>query len=108
MKLDRDKIYELTRQIPVGRVTTYGALAKSVGHPKAARGVGMLMHVNPDAPRTPCHRVVRSDGTIGGYGSTKGVVQKIERLKAEGVEVLNGRIVDFNKKFFDDFRLDVD
>ncbi|MDG6929192.1 MAG: MGMT family protein [Nitrososphaerota archaeon] len=103
-KLDRDAVYELTRQIPAGRVTTYGALAAAAGNPGAARGVGMLMHTNPDAPRTPCHRVVYSDGRLGGYGAKEGTGLKVERLHAEGVEVDGGRVKLFADRFFADFK----
>jgi len=108
VKLDKTKVYRLTRQVPAGRVTTYGALAKAAGNPKATRGIGMLMHVNPDAPRTPCHRVVMSNGKVGGYGSKKGVSQKIERLKAEGVNVINGKVVNFDRKLFTEFEIETD
>jgi O-6-methylguanine DNA methyltransferase len=104
MKLDRETVYSLTRQVPRGRVTTYGAIARAAGNPRAARGVGMLMHVNPDAPTTPCHRVVYSDGRIGGYGSKLGVEQKIGRLKGEGVKIMNGHIINFGRIFFDKFQ----
>ena len=63
----RDKIYQLARQIPKGKVATYGQLADLAGSPGAARAVGMCMKTNPDAPQTPCHRVVAADGKPVGY-----------------------------------------
>lgn len=81
----KEKIYQLTRQIPKGKVATYGQLAKLGGKPKAARAVGLFMKTNPDVPQTPCHRVVASDGGLTGY-SGKGVVAgKKKILILEGV-----------------------
>jgi len=81
----RDKVYELTRQIPKGKVATYGQLAKLAGNPKAGRAVGVFMRVNQDAPHTPCHRVVASDGSLTGYSSRGGISKKKEMLIAEGI-----------------------
>jgi len=84
-KLSRQKVYEILRTIPAGKVVTYGQLAQLAGNPKASRAVGLYMRTNPDAPRTPCHRVVASDGSLHGYSGTGGVVQKKEMLIREGV-----------------------
>lgn len=80
-----EKVYSVTRQIPVGFVATYGQIAKLSGNPKAGRAVGMLMKRNPDAPRTPCHRVVASDGSLTGYSAEGGVKKKKQMLMEEGV-----------------------
>lgn len=69
-------------RIPKGSTMTYGEVATKAGNPKAARAVGAIMRTNFD-PTIPCHRVVRSDGTPGGYN--RGAAKKIARLKAEGV-----------------------
>ena len=58
----REKVYQITRQIPKGKVATYKQIAVLAGNPKAARAVGMCMRTNPDAPAVPCHRVVAADG----------------------------------------------
>ncbi|OGF26258.1 cysteine methyltransferase [Candidatus Falkowbacteria bacterium RIFOXYB2_FULL_47_14] len=92
------KVLNKLKHVPRGRVTTYGALARSVGRPGAARAVGNALNKNPDAPITPCHRVVYSDGRLGGYAG--GAEKKIGLLKGEGVGVKNGRIVDFKKIFY--------
>ena len=63
-----DKIYTLARQIPGGRVTTYKILAEKAGS-KAYRAVGNAMHNNPHWPKVPCHRVVNSNGRLGGFAS---------------------------------------
>lgn len=91
----------MLKQVPKGRVTTYKALAKAVGHPDSARAIGALMRSNPYAPIVPCHRVVYSDGRLGGYGGIKGVGKKTRMLAKEGVKVKNGRIVDFKKRYFE-------
>lgn len=84
------RVYELTAMIPEGKVSTYGQIADLLGLKKGARAVGQALHRNPFAPRVPCHRVVRSDGTIGGFAL--GSAQKIKLLNNEGVEIINGKI----------------
>jgi len=81
----KNKVYQLTRLIPKGKVATYGQLAKLSGKPKAARAVGVFMKNNPDAPIVPCHRVVASDGKLTGYSGIGGITQKKKMLIAEGV-----------------------
>lgn len=94
--------YYLVRQIPKGRVSTYGAVAKALGDKKYARAVGTFMHNNPDADSMPCFKIVKSDGNLGGFGL--GINDKIRRLKNDGVAVKNGRIIDFDTVFFDSFK----
>ncbi len=91
-----ETVYQLCRQIPTGKVATYGQLAKMAGSPKAARAVGMTMANNPDAPATPCHRVVSSDGSLTGYSAGDGITTKIKMLRLEGVEFKGGK-VDLSK-----------
>ncbi len=88
--------------IPEGKVTTYGLIAKKL-NTRAYRAVGNACRRNPYAPRVPCHRVVRSDGSIGGFGGKiagETVERKIRMLKREKVEVLNGKVVDLVKVLF--------
>ena len=92
------KVWLALKLIPRGRVTTYKELAKYLGKPKAARAVGNACGANPDAPRVPCHRVVRSDGRLGGYG--RGVKKKTELLNREGVKVTKGKAEKFKKKIY--------
>jgi deoxyribonuclease V len=99
----RDETYRLLRQVPAGRVTTYGALAVALGAKEASRLVGQYMATNPYAPKVPCHRVVHSDGRLGRYSSPRGPDQKAEMLGKEGVRVEKGRIADFDKVVFRDF-----
>ena len=101
MKFD-EKVWKLMEKIPKGRVTTYGLVAKKL-NTKSYRAVGNACRRNPYAPRVPCHRVVRSDGTVGGFGgktSGKNVKKKIQMLRKEHVEIINGRIADFEKVIF--------
>lgn len=84
------------KKIPCGRVTTYKEIAKYLGRPKAARAVGNACNRNPDAPTVPCHRVVKSDGGLGGYA--RGVKKKIELLEKEGVRAEKGKVKEFKEK----------
>jgi methylated-DNA-[protein]-cysteine S-methyltransferase len=87
------------RLVPRGKVTTYQSLAWSAGVPRGARAVGNAVNKNPDAPIVPCHRVVYSDGRLGGYAHGSKI--KIDLLAEEGVEVRDGKIVNFKEIFFD-------
>ncbi len=97
-----DAVLHLVKQIPMGRVTTYGALAKALGKPKAARAVGGALNKNPDPVRVPCHRVVRSDGSVGGY--VLGAERKIELLDSEHILVKNRKIRSLKDFLFKDFK----
>src|SRR3989344_2434950 len=99
MQTFNQKIYELLKKVPKGRVTTYKILAEKLGT-KAYRAVGQAMAKNPYAPIVPCHRVVNSDGNIGNYSGKGGKKGKIRMLEKEGVKVKNGRIVGFEKHLF--------
>ncbi|MBI3273996.1 MAG: MGMT family protein [Candidatus Colwellbacteria bacterium] len=79
-----EKVYEMARRIPSGRVATYRAVAEAIGAPCAYRAVGNALSKNRDA-HVPCHRVVRSDGDIGEYA--RGREKKKKLLKKEGVFV---------------------
>lgn len=92
------KVWAALKLIPRGRVTTYKELAKYLGRSKAARAVGNALNKNPGAPKVPCHRVIKSDGRIGGYA--KGIRKKIELLKKEGIKIERGKIKDFQKKIY--------
>lgn len=77
-----DKIREVVRTIPEGKTMTYGEVAKKAGNPKAARAVANVMAANYD-PKVPCHRVICSDGSLGGY-NRGGEAAKRAILKREG------------------------
>ena len=135
MTVFQQKVYQITKKIPRGRVSTYKLVAKAAGRPRAYRAVGNILHVNsysyngaaqlnsanhskftknkatsaearrkqakadrrgiPSAKLIPCHRVVKSDGSLGGFGS--GLKNKVALLETEGVKVKNGNIIDFKK-----------
>lgn len=90
----RDRVYRETSQIPMGRVTTYSCIAERAGSPRAARVVGNILNKNPipgpGKGRVPCHRIVRSDRTPGGFA--RGRMEKINLLKKEGIILDGGRI----------------
>jgi methylated-DNA-[protein]-cysteine S-methyltransferase len=86
------------KEIPRGRVTTYALLALALGWPSAARAVGNALNKNSDIPNIPCHRVVKSDGSLGGYAL--GLKQKMKYLAKEGVLIENGKIKNFVEKLF--------
>ena len=92
-----EKIYSALKKIPKGKVSTYKEIADFVGL-KSYRGAGQIIAHNPNAPEVPCHRIVMSDGKLGGYAF--GIKKKIEILKKEGVMIANGKVQDFEKKLF--------
>ena len=92
-----EQCYLLLKQIPKGRVTTYKAIAEALGT-KAYQAVGNAMNKNPNPINVPCHRVVNTDGRLGGYAF--GLEKKMALLTKEGLVVAEGRIVDFKNVFF--------
>lgn len=70
-------------EIPAGETRSYKWLAARIGRPKAARAVALALKRNPFAPQVPCHRVIRSDGSLGGYSGPGGAAGKARLLRAE-------------------------
>ena len=70
------QVYEVTMLIPMGQTMSYKEVAQKIGRPQASRAVGQALKKNPFAPVIPCHRVVRSDGSLGGYQGKKGLARK--------------------------------
>ena len=97
MKIE-EKIYQKLLEVPLGNVTTYGDLAKAINLKNGQRIVGQIMKKNPFPVIVPCHRVVKSDGTIGGYAY--GIERKKYMLSKEGLEINNDKILDFKKNLF--------
>ena len=91
-----ERCYAVLRKVPRGKVTTYKEIARAL-HSKGYRAVGNAMNKNPHAPKVPCHRVISSDGSIGGFAS--GSKNKIKMLKSEGIEIKNNKI-DLKKYLF--------
>ena len=94
-----ERCYSLLRKVPRGKVTTYKALALAL-KTKAYRAVGNAMNKNPYAPQVPCHRVINSNGKLGGFAT--GLNNKIKLLKEEGVEI-KGNVIDLKKYEFNKF-----
>ncbi|MBT3407004.1 MGMT family protein [Candidatus Woesearchaeota archaeon] len=84
-----EKVYKLCKKIPKGKVSTYKEIARAMNS-KAYRAVGSALNKNPYSPKVPCHRVINSNGKIGGFAS--GSKKKIKLLRQEGIVVLNNRI----------------
>ncbi len=91
-------IYKKLLQVPRGKITTYGELSKAVGLKNGQRVVGRIMNKNPYPVIIPCHRVVNSNGQIGGYAYGPDV--KTNMLNKEGIEIQNGKILDFKKRIY--------
>ena len=79
------KVWKYLKKIPRGSVKTYIQVAKGIGKPLAVRAVANAIGKNPYAPRIPCHRVIRSDGSLGGYSGKEGIKTKKLLLKKEGI-----------------------
>ena len=79
----RERVFAIVRKIPRGKVLTYKEVAERVGSPRAARAVGNILSTNWN-PKIPCHRVIRSDGGLGGYN--RGIAKKKLLLKSEGAQ----------------------
>ncbi len=96
------KVYEVTRKVPRGRVTSYGAIAKYLGAGKSARMVGWAMNNCGNVfPPVPAHRVVNRTGLLSGQHHFSYPGQMRELLENEGVEVVNDSVKDFKNKFWD-------
>ncbi len=87
-----EKIYEIVRQIPSGKVATYGQIAALAGNRRWSRVVGFALHVNPDPGGIPCHRVVNRFGEVSEAFAFGGGNRQIELLSAEGVPCPDGRV----------------
>lgn len=92
----RRKVFGACARIRKGRVSTYSEIANAIGKPGASRAVGNALNKNRSA-KVPCHRVVRSDGRIGGFAHGSG--KKIQMLRKEGILIEKGKIKNFEKKF---------
>lgn len=89
-----ERCYDVLRKVPRGKVTTYREIAKKLNS-KAFRAVGSAMNKNPYAPEVPCHRVVNSEGFVGGFAHGK--KKKIKILKEEGIEIDEKGYIDLEK-----------
>ena len=80
-------VWNFLKKIPKGRLKTYSQVAKAIGKPRAVRAVATAVGKNPCAPKIPCHRVIRSDGSLGGYSGKGGIKTKKLLLKKEGINL---------------------
>ena len=94
MKLE-ERVYKKLLEVPPGMVTTYGELAKAVGLRNGQRAIGRIMNKNPYPVIVPCHRVIKSNGKIGGYAW--GEMIRTNMLSKEGITIKNGKIIDLEK-----------
>ncbi|HWP78609.1 MAG TPA: MGMT family protein [Candidatus Nitrosotenuis sp.] len=92
------QVYKILLKVPKGKVTTYGELAKAVGLKNGQRAIGRIMNKNPYPVIIPCHRVVKSDGKIGGYFFGQDI--KTKMLSDEGITIKNGKIENWEKSVF--------
>lgn len=92
MKTFKEKVFAVVKKIPRGSVLTYGEVARRAGKPRAARAVGAILRTNFDS-KIPCHRVIRSDGRLGGYN--RGIKNKKAILRKEGfVQTMGSAILN--------------
>lgn len=94
------KVYALVKTIPVGKVTSYGAIAKALGSPQSARTVGYAMNASHHQEDVPAHRVVNRNGVLTGKHHFSGTHAMQQLLEEEGIMVENDQIVDFQKHFW--------
>ena len=90
-------IYDVVRQIPKGKVASYGQVAALSGNPRWSRVVGYALHVNPDPSGSPCYRVVTKDGRISDAFAFGGGNEQIALLKADGIEFVDDTHVDMKR-----------
>ena len=91
---DKD-VYSILTKIPPGKVSTYGDIARALGHPRASRAIGRIVANNPNLISVPCHRVVKSNGEIGGF--RYGERMKKEILEREGIQIQNKVVENFQE-----------
>lgn len=92
-----ERVYEIVRQIPEGKVTTYGAIAKALGTAKSARMVGWAMNASHNLEDVPAHRVVNRNGMLTGKHHFEGTNLMQQLLENEGVKIIDNKIVDLDK-----------
>jgi len=96
-----DKVYAVAKQIPYGRVTSYGAIAKSIGAARSARMVGYAMNASHINPEIPAHRVVNRVGLLSGKHHFSGQNLMQQLLESEGVKIVDNKVEDFERLFWE-------
>lgn len=95
-----DRVYSVARQIPYGKVTSYGAIAKVLGAARSARMVGWAMNASHNMEDVPAHRVVNRKGLLTGKHHFGGTNLMQQLLESEGIKVIDNQIIDFEKNFW--------
>ena len=95
-----ERVYEVARKIPYGKVTSYGAIAKAIGSGRSARMVGYAMNAAHNLEDVPAHRVVNRNGLLTGKHHFEGTNLMQQLLESEGVKVIDNQIVNFEKHFW--------
>lgn len=95
-----ERVYEIARKIPEGKVTSYGAIAKALGAARSARMVGWAMNASHNTADIPAHRVVNRNGLLTGKHHFEGTNLMQQLLENEGIMVENNKIIDFEKHFW--------
>lgn len=95
------KVYAVVRQIPKGKVTSYGAIAKAIGSPQSSRTVGYAMNASHKLENVPAHRVVNRNGVLTGKHHFSGTHAMQQLLEAEGIEVKDDQIINFEAHFWE-------
>ncbi len=98
-----ERVHDLAKQIPYGRVSTYGAIAKHLGMARSARMVGWAMNASHNLDDVPAHRVVNRVGLLSGKHHFEGTNLMQQLLESEGIKVKNNQVVDFENLFWDNF-----
>ena len=96
-----EKVYNVAKRIPYGRITSYGAIAKYLGSAKSARMVGWAMNASGNKEDVPAHRVVNRKGLLTGKHHFEGTNLMQQLLESEGIQVIDNQIQDFDKLFWD-------
>jgi methylated-DNA-protein-cysteine methyltransferase-like protein len=96
-----ERVYEVARQIPYGKVTSYGAIAKALGAVRSARMVGWAMNASHNMEDVPAHRVVNRFGLLSGKHHFGGTNLMQQLLESEGIKVVDNQIIDFDKHFWE-------
>lgn len=90
--MEKEKVYAYLREIPRGKVVTYGVIAEYLGNKNLARAVGNILHQNPDGEKNPCYKVVNSQGKLSSNYAFGGAQRQQELLELEGIMVEKGRV----------------
>ena len=94
-----EMVYQTVKQIPSGKVATYGQIAKIIGKPKSARQVGFALHANPNPKEIPCHRVVNKCGLLSDNFAFGGIDAQKQLLESEGIIIKNYKVILLNRQW---------